>query len=130
MVLNIDKNGKFIWQKIIPKKQVSLNDGGYFLSYNLAVKGTDLYFIYNGTKYKKKKSGEDSKRYARRDYLRFLTVLKLDKDGELSDKVELLDRRETKMLVVPRQGKQISDNEVMLFGKSRKYNQFGLINLE
>jgi hypothetical protein len=130
LVLKIDKNGEFVWQKIIPKQQVTTNDGGYFLSFTLAEKGDDLYFLYNTTLLKKNKAGEDTKRFSRKDFLSRLSIYKLDKDGNLSEKTDLLNKNETKVMMVPKNGLQISENEVIMFGKSPKANRFALINLE
>ena len=120
LVLNIDKNGKFIWQKIIPKKQVSTNDGGYYLSFTMAAKGDNLYFLYNTPK-------KESKifNYA----LSTLSLFTIDKQGELSDKSELITKNESKVMMVPKTGVQISD-EIYLFGRGRRMHRFAKITLE
>lgn len=130
LVLNIDKNGKFIWQKIIPKKQVSVNDLGYYLSFTLATKGEDLYFIYNTTIYKKNRSGKETSRFKRKNYMKNLSIYKLDKNGELSEKTDLLDRKADKIMMVPKNGMQVSENEILMFGKLGRINRFALINIE
>ena len=120
LVLNIDKNGKFLWQKIIPKKQVSTDDNGYFLSFTLAVKGSDLYFFYNTPKKEKKLFNSA---------LTTLSLFVIDKAGELSDKSELIKRKDSKVMMVPKTGVQIGD-EVYLFGRGRKMHRFAKITIE
>lgn len=130
LIFSIDKNGKFLWQKIIPKKQVSVNDNGYYLSFTLATKGEDLYFIYNSTIYKKRKNGKETERFKRSDYMKNLSIYKVDKNGELSEKTDLLARKVDKIIMVPKNGMQVSDNEIIMFGKLGRINRFAKITLE
>lgn len=121
LVLNIDKNGKFIWQKIIPKNQVSANDGGYYSSYTLAVKEDKLYFLYNTPITK---------------FLIFsyptnvLSLFVLDEDGELSDQSDIINKKDSKVSMVPKTGVQVSDNEILMFGRGKRMNRFSRITLD
>ena len=130
LVLNIDKNGNFIWQKIIPKKQVSVDDGGYLLSFALVPKGDNLYFFYNTTPFKKTKSGEETKRPVRREGMGVLSMYVLNKDGELSERKDLINKKESKVYMVPRGALQVSDSEIIFYGTTTKLNRLAKITIE
>ena len=129
LVLNIDKNGKYIWQKFIPKKQVSTDDGGYLLSFALLPKGDNLYFFYNTTPFKKTKSGEETKRPIRREGMGVLSMYVLNKDGELSERQDLINKKESKVYMVPKGALQVSDNEIIFYGTTTKLNRLAKITI-
>jgi hypothetical protein len=121
LVLNIDKNGKFLWQKIIPKNQVSADDGGYYSSFTLAVKDDNLYFLYNTSK---------KKFFLFRDPKDLLSLFVLDKEGELSEKSDIIDKKDSKVYMVPKTGVHIADNEIYMFGRGRRTNRFAKITID
>jgi len=41
-----------------------------------------------------------------------------------------LDRKADKIMMVPKNGMQVSENEIIMFGKRGRINRFALINLE
>jgi len=47
IVVNIDARGDIAWMEKIPKRQHSINDGGYFSSYALMQTPERLYFVFN-----------------------------------------------------------------------------------
>jgi hypothetical protein len=47
IAFKIGKSGQFEWQKMIPKSQVSINDGGPFSSYTTFMNDKKMYFIFN-----------------------------------------------------------------------------------
>jgi hypothetical protein len=130
LVLKIDKNGKFLWQKIIPKSQDSKDDFGYYLSFALGVKGEDLYFIFLTTKYRTRKDGTERASYWTKNYLRNLSLHKLDKDGNFSGKINILDGHEARMKMVPKSAFQINENEILIHGKTFSKNCFGIIEMD
>ncbi|MBU3659621.1 MAG: hypothetical protein FGM14_07130 [Flavobacteriales bacterium] len=120
LILKIDKNGKFVWQKIIPKKQVSANDGGYYLSFALGIKDENLYFLYNTPR-------KESKIFNYRSDV--LSAFILNKDGELSEKNEIIKYKNADVIMVPKTGLQLTDNEIYMFGRWRKTSRMARINI-
>ncbi len=47
IVLNINPEGKIDWEKQLPKKQITSNDGGFYNSFKQILTNEKLYFIYN-----------------------------------------------------------------------------------
>jgi len=130
LVLNIDKNGNFIWQKIIKKNQETINDDGRYSSFALGLKDENLVFIYNTTEFNKKKNGEDSRFYKKNNFYKNLSIVTLDKKGNLSEKVNVLDRVESKVVICPKKAEQISKNQLIIFGVGKKTNRFGMLTLD
>ncbi len=47
IVVNIQPDGEIEWASRIPKRQRTVNDGGYFSSYAMSITRGKLYFVYN-----------------------------------------------------------------------------------
>jgi len=47
IVVNIRPDGEIEWASRIPKRQRTVNDGGYFSSYAMSITRGKLYFVYN-----------------------------------------------------------------------------------
>ena len=47
IVLSISKEGNVDWYAHVPKRQTSVNDGGYYLGYKFLVNEDGLHFVYN-----------------------------------------------------------------------------------
>ena len=47
IVVNIQPDGEVEWASRIPKRQRTINDGGYFSSYAMSITRGKLYFVYN-----------------------------------------------------------------------------------
>lgn len=58
VVLSIDPNGEIAWYAHIPKRQSSMNDGGYYLGYILLQNEEGLHFVYNDHKKNIKRWGK------------------------------------------------------------------------
>ncbi|MFM2286451.1 MAG: hypothetical protein RLZZ543_1948 [Bacteroidota bacterium] len=47
LIMNVSPEGEIIWQNVIPKKQVSTNDGGAYNSFYATQYNNNLYIFYN-----------------------------------------------------------------------------------
>lgn len=47
LVMNLDSQGEIIWQAVIPKQQMSVNDNGMFNSFYATFYNNKLHFIFN-----------------------------------------------------------------------------------
>lgn len=97
MLLSITPDGKQDWFKVLRKRQVSEDDDGFFSSYALHTRGESLHFIYN----------DDIQQKAN------VVSYKAETNGEIKRAV-ILNASEQEMLCVPRLGKQISSNEIII----------------
>lgn len=58
IVLSIDKDGEVDWYAHIPKRQTSMNDGGYYLGYTFLMNEEGLHFVYNDHRKNAKRWGK------------------------------------------------------------------------
>ena len=47
LVVSMNGNGNIDWPVVVPKNQATVNDGGYYSSYCMAVNGNKMHFVYN-----------------------------------------------------------------------------------
>ncbi len=127
IVVNIDPAGKIEWAKKIPKRQVSVNDGGYYSSFAMAVTEAKISFIYND--HKDNLDMEKTKRlknFNLSDRNGVVVIATIDNSGKLTREV-LVDNTETDVIIRPKVCEQIDDTHLLLFGERRKMEQFGMV---
>lgn len=110
IAVNYDKNGEFKWKKVIPKSQVSTNDGGYYSSYFIVMKDNNINIIYN-------------------EGLTAVKV-KLQPDGEFSKENILQFTEEKRMRLVPKNCGNIGDGNIFLYARGKKGGKLGTLDLE
>lgn len=110
IAVNYDKNGEFRWKKLIPKSQVSTNDGGYYSSYFIVMKDDNINIIYN-------------------EGLTAVKV-KLQPDGEFSKENILQFTEEKRMRLVPKNCGNIGDGNIFLYARGRKGGKLGTLDIE
>lgn len=97
MLISLTPDGKQDWFKLIRKKQISEDDDGFFSSYAMHIRGDGVYFIYN----------ENIQEKAN------VLSYKISDKGELQRGVAI-NAAEQDMMCVPRLGKQVSSNEIII----------------
>jgi len=109
IAINYDKDGELAWEKVIKKKQYSVNDGGYFLSYFIVEDDDYIHLIYNEG----------------------MTAVKvtLDPEGETTKENIIRFTEEKRMRLVPKNCSEMGDGEVFLYARGRKGSKFGTLNL-
>ena len=107
MVLSVTAEGKLDWTKVLKKKQISEDDEGFFSSYCMATTASKLYFIFNEEIYHKTNVSE----------------YEVDKYGS-SERTYLFNAGDRNVLLVPKLGKQISSNEILIPSYKRNYLSF------
>ena len=130
IVVNIDPAGKIEWAKKIPKRQMSVNDGGYYSSYAMAVTENKIAFIYND--HKDNLESEKSKRiknFNLGDRNGVVTIATVDDNGVVTRDV-LFDNTETEVIIRPKVCDQIDDTHMLLFGERKKMEQFGIVTFK
>lgn len=128
ITLKVNKNGELIWAKNINKEQTSFNFDFSQVSYGaINIKGGQ-YLVLNSHKNMRELS--NSKITFRESFLWKTTknnsnlyLGKFDKDGNFTYKF-LLQNKDEEVVFITRYAKQVSDNEVILFGHKRKKTQF------
>jgi hypothetical protein len=123
IAVNINPDGSIAWATRIPKRQ---SDGsGAFSSYAMTISGGKIYFIYN----------DHPKNITRTDYRKIknfngkksiVTLATLSPDGTY-EKIPLFSNREERIVTRPKIARQISKNELVIFGTYKKRYKFGRI---
>ena len=125
IVVNIRPNGEIEWTARIPKKQETVNDGGYYSSYAMSILPTGLYFLYNDNA----RNFEEDTKGKNRMYNfsgsnSVMTVAEIQKDGKVTI-FPIFDSKNGDAIVRPKICKQIGKKEMVIYGEHGKYFQFG-----
>ncbi len=123
IVINIDSEGQIDWAKKIPKCQESIDDGGTYSSYTMGYLEDKLFFIFNDNPKNllNKGNGKLSNYSPNRESV--VVLVALDNEGNQS-KEALYKMKRSDILIRPKLSEQISDSEMILYGKKGKMQQF------
>ncbi len=122
IITSLSAEGNVEWHQKIKKNQATANTVESS-SYGLAKINNTLYFIFNAMQ------GENNKLiYNHSNYYKksILAIIGIDDKGIISED-KLFGFEESNVLMKPRLGKQISDNEFLLFGKIKKIHRFAKV---
>ncbi|WP_338764939.1 hypothetical protein WAF17_00635 [Bernardetia sp. ABR2-2B] len=124
IVISISPAGQIEWAHKVPKRQTTVNDGGYYSSYTLAVVGDKLQFVFNdNARNIYDKTIKEGKVYSF-SYKNLAVALNtVDSDGK-QDRTSLLNTPKKEEIVRPKVSAQVSKNEMILFAKRKKKYQF------
>ncbi len=123
IVINIDPEGQIEWAKKIPKEQRSVSDFGAYSSYAISILGDKMFFIFNDNPKNLMNKGDGKlKRYnPKRESI--VTLVRMDNEGNYK-KEALYKMKRSSVLIRPKLSEQISDDEMIIFGKKGKNQQF------
>jgi hypothetical protein len=137
IAFKIGKSGQFDWQKLIPKSQVSINDGGPFSSYASFVSDKKLCFIFNDNIKNYNEDGSFSQsmnsnsiyslNLSKRRNAAAITAIDLE-TGEVKRNT-LFTRKELNSIVIPKMFKiNLLDREMLLYAIMGGKERFGILN--
>ena len=126
-VLNIRPDGTLDWATNISKVQQTIDDGGYFSSYAMAVAGDKLHFVFNDN------AGNyrgDIDRLRVYDGVRdgVVAMATVSRDGSV-DVQPLRSKEAVRVAVRPKVCRQIGRRELLLFSERGRSVRFGVIDL-
>ncbi|WP_338813401.1 hypothetical protein V9L05_18675 [Bernardetia sp. Wsw4-3y2] len=124
IVISISPAGEIDWAHKVPKRQTTVNDGGYYSSYTLAIVGDKLHFVFNdNARNIYDKSLKEGKVYSF-SYKNLAVALNtVDSNGK-QNRISLLNTPKKEEIVRPKVSVQVSKNEMILFAKRKKKYQF------
>ncbi|MDA8886570.1 hypothetical protein OAD66_07520 [Bacteroidia bacterium] len=131
-VINVNADGEIEWAKKIPKYQYSTNDGGFYSGFFLVVKGDKLHFIFNDHSENAglNDASEKIMSYTRKLKTSALMVASMDNDGNYTREILVAPDKKANMRLRPKSCEQISEDEFILFGISKKFNQFARVTVK
>jgi len=127
IVVNIRPNGEIEWTARIPKKQVTVNDNGYFSSYAMSTVRDKLYFVFNDNG---RNFDPDSDRLynfnGRNSVIALATV---DIRGNVDIK-PLFSNRDADVITRPKVCRQIGPREMAIYGERGRTYRFASLKFE
>lgn len=130
VVVNIDFMGNILWAEKVGKKQRTINDGGFFSSYNLSVVGDKLYFVFNDHPDNEfLGDNEDEYETFRGNKKSMIAIVEMDIDGN-QNRSTLVSAKEAGVMTRPKVCEQISNNQMVLFGQRGKKQRFAIVTFK
>ena len=108
IVLSIDKEGEVDWYAHIPKRQSSMNDGGFYLGYTFLINEEGLHFVYNDHRKNAKRWGKKSLRAITNAKNGNLVMVSVSHDASMTYTVLNRNKRQ-KFRVSPRSSRLAND---------------------
>jgi hypothetical protein len=123
VVININPDGKIDWAKKIPKYQESINDGGTYSSYALGFLDDKLFFLFNDNPKNLTNTGDGKLKNYNPNRESIVALVVMENDGNFK-KEALYKMKRSDILIRPKLSQQVTDSEMILFGKKGKMQQF------
>lgn len=128
IAVKISPAGQIEWAEKIAKRQHTINDGGFYSSYMMAIVKGNLCFIFNdhpnnlsygGIGRVANYNGGQS----------FVIMVTLDQSGKQT-RMPLFRSVDVDVITRPKVCEQITNNQIILFGQRRKNQQFASVTFE
>ena len=129
IAISMSPNGSIDWAEKIPKRQLTINDGGFFSSYALSVVKDKLYFVFNDNPKNLFYKGQGKLYNFNKSKQSLVVLVELDSNGKQTREA-LFSAKEADVLTRPLVCEQISKNEMVLFGQRRKTHRFAKITFK
>ena len=130
IVVNIDPDGNIAWATTIPKRQHTTNDGGYFSSFALEVKGSNIYFVYNDNGQNLFLAAGD--KFKNTDFLgksSIVTMATVSIDGHVTREA-LFDPEKRDLILRPKSCRQLEDDRLFMYATRKKDYRFGMVTFQ
>lgn len=121
IVANIRPDGSIEWASRIPKRQETVNDGGYFSSYAMSIVRDRLYFIFNDNS--RNFDGSSGRLHNFNGRNSIITLAELNKDGQL-DMYPLFHNRDAGTITRPKICKQVGSRRMLVYGERGRNYRF------
>jgi hypothetical protein len=126
IVVNINPQGDIAWAHQIKKSQRTVDDGGFYSSYTMAVVKDKLYFIFNDNP--RNLTTKNGRLYPMNTASKEALVVLVEMDGEgRQTKMPLFLSTDAEVIIRPKVCEQIADNQLVVFGQRRRNHRFARI---
>lgn len=129
IVIKISPNGNIEWAEKIPKRQYTVDDGGFYSSFALSVVKDKLYFVFNDHPNNLSYNGEGEPATFNKGRRSIVVLVELDSEGNQTREA-LFSLKKAEILMLPKICKQISENEMLLFDQRKKIHRFAKITFK
>ncbi len=127
IIININPNKTIEWATKVPKRQVTVDDFGYFSSFAHAITNENIYLVFNDNQRNMTKE--------RRNPLSFngsrsvVMLVAIDTEGNVSKEI-LTSNREERIITRPKSCEQLGRNRMIVYGSRGKKYKLGEVILE
>lgn len=127
IIININPNKTIEWATKVPKRQVTVDDYGYFSSFAHAITNQNIYLVFNDNQRNMTKD--------RRNPLSFngsrsvVMLVAIDTEGNVSKEI-LTNNRDERIITRPKSCEQLGRNRMMIYGSRGKKYKLGEVILE
>lgn len=129
LAVGITQKGEIDWVTRIPKRQLSVNDGGYYSSIATCVYKDKVFIVFNDNKKNIDRLDPDKIKTMHNLKKSVAMMVSIDSKGRY-EKIPLFNNKEKKTILKPKLNLQISDNELVLYAiKGRQY-MFGTVKFD
>ncbi|MBX2900169.1 MAG: hypothetical protein KF775_10985 [Cyclobacteriaceae bacterium] len=130
IAIRINASGEILWAQKIPKRQLTINDGGASSSYTFGVRNGQLLFIYNDSVENLNYTGKGPVARAELNSSRGVVMLCAVSGTGQVKRQPVFGAKEVNVIIRPRVCEQISPNEFVLFGQRAKKQQFAVLDIK
>ena len=131
IVVNIRPDGEIEWATRIPKRQETMNDGGYFSSYAMSIVRDRIYFLFNDNsrnfEYGANDNGDRLHNFNGRNSI--IALSELRKDGTVTT-FPLFNNRDAEIITRPKICKQIGSKKMIVYGELGRGYRFAHLYFE
>lgn len=131
IVVNIQPDGVIEWTTRIPKRQETMNDGGYYSSFAMATVRDRFYFIYNDNSRNYQANRNENRRYLYNFNGRYSVVVvsEVTRDGQLNT-FPLFTNRDADVITRPKICRQTGSRRIMVYGEQGRNYRFANLEFE
>lgn len=121
IVVNIRPTGEIEWASRIPKRQVTINDNGYYSSYAMSIVRDKIYFVFNDNARNYGNQKRNNRLYNFNGRQSIIALAELSKDGSVEIQ-PLFSNQEADIITRPKVCKQTDKREMVIYGeRGRRY---------
>jgi hypothetical protein len=129
IVVSINAQGEIEWAHQIPKRQRTVNDGGFYSSYTMAVVQDRLFFVFND--HPKNLNAKQGQVYNMRLSGNEAIVVMVEMDGQGNQtRRPLFKAADASVIIRPKVCEQLTNKEVVIFGQRKRVQRFAKISLQ
>ena len=129
IVVNIRPDGSIEWTVRIPKRQETLNDGGYFSSYAMSIVKDRIYFIFNDNPRNFETRNVGNRLYNYNGRQSIVALAEIKKDGSVSE-YPLFYNMDADVTTRPKLSKQVGSRKMMIYGERNRRYRFAKLEFE
>ncbi len=122
LVVRVGADGGIVWSTRLPKRQESVNDGGYYASFASATVQDRLYFLYNV--HRRSFATGDWSRYNLNSRSSVLALAEVGLDGQVQLH-QLVNHDNVGVVTRPRLSRQIGGHRMLIVGNGKRSYRLG-----